>query len=147
MACVCQKGTPQLKAVGKSPPGPGNNRSFRWSARAQGLSRDRSFDPLQYSSALPWKFLNLSAFLDRYACILPVLQRILVAAWSTRSGRATMHPTTLFSADCRGPAAFAGAGFCPTAWGLASIGSVLRLWLVIYILILFYSIVLCMGLF
>ncbi len=49
------------------------------------------------------------------ACVLPMLQRILIATGSARARRAAMHPTPSLSPDGGGHARFAGTRLGPTA--------------------------------
>ena len=75
---------------------------------------DRSFDVLNQHARLPHQRPQLPAFLDGFARIEAVLQRVLIAARSARSRRAPVHAATLFSAHRRRLARPARTRFGPT---------------------------------
>jgi hypothetical protein len=71
----------------------------------------RSLDLLNQLARLPHEVPQLPAFLDRFPRIQSILQRVFVAAWSARSQRTAVHPTTFLSGDGRRHAGFTRARF------------------------------------
>jgi hypothetical protein len=84
--------------------------------RRPGIGRKSpSFDFLDQNARLPKQRLQLASLLNGLAGVVPVLERILVAAWRARSRRAAMHSTSPFPADCGCHAGLARTRFSPAA--------------------------------
>jgi hypothetical protein len=61
----------------------------------------KSLDVLKELLRLPEQRPKLPPLVNRCFPIPTVLERVLIASWRARPRRATVHPTTLFSMDCR----------------------------------------------
>jgi len=108
-----QRGSKCWRHAGNSLRGPVTSR-----CRTRGRLRQlcgRLLDLLNQHERLPQQGPQLPAFLEGFVRIPPMLQRVFVAAWSARSRRTAMHPTTSFSAHRRSHAGFARARFGPAA--------------------------------
>jgi hypothetical protein len=71
----------------------------------------RLLNLLNQRARLPQQGPQLPAFLNGFARISPMLQRVFVTVWSNRSWCTAMHPTTFFSAHRRRPAGLTRARF------------------------------------
>jgi hypothetical protein len=83
------------------------------------------FDLLKQLARLLEQRVQLPAFLKSFARVVPMFQRVFIAAWSARSRCTAMHPTPPLAGDRWGPTGFTRASFGTAAW-LESIGPVLR---------------------
>jgi hypothetical protein len=76
---------------------------------------DRSCDRSNQRPRLSQQVSQLSSLLNGFACKPPMLQRVFIAAWCTRTLRPAMHSTASLPAHRRRHTRFAGARFRPTA--------------------------------
>jgi hypothetical protein len=102
------------KSCGPEEPAP------RWASRL-----GRSFYLSKQHVYMVQQGPHLPTFLNGFSRVPPMLQRVFVVAWSTRSRRTAMHPTTSFSITAGDMQALLERVLAPQR-RLDSIGRVLR---------------------